>query len=143
MEPANEIAPKSEGPGTDIRTEISALWTSVMFCYAYGDIIGFFKPGRLSAILSGKMALFPTTQGVLLGVAILMSVPAVMIFLSLILKPKINRVLNIVFGVIYTLVILATLPGAWLFYIFLGMVEMALTVSIVWRASNWPRSELE
>jgi hypothetical protein len=36
---------------------------------------------------------------------------------------------------------LITMPGAWAFYIFLGVVEVVLTALIVWYAWNWPRQE--
>ena len=63
-----------------------------------------------------------------------------MIFLSVALKPNLNRWLNIIFGVIYTLIILVTMWG-WKFYIFFGIIEVALTGLVVWYAWNWPRQE--
>jgi uncharacterized protein DUF6326 len=88
------------------------------------------------------MPLGPITQGVLLAIAIVMAIPSLMVFLSLVLKPALNRRLNIVFGVIYTVIMLLTMrPGAWAFYIFLGVVEVMLTVLIVWHAWTWSREQ--
>jgi len=124
----------------DVKIKLSALWASVMFCYIYGDIFGFFKPGRLQAVLAGRMGPFQTTQGALLSAAIVMAIPAVMVFLSLVLTPRLNRWANIVLGILYILIMLATmLPGGWMFYLFLGTVEIALSVLIVWHAWSWPR----
>jgi hypothetical protein len=53
----------------------------------------------------------------------------------------IGRWVNIILGVIYTVIMLITMPGAWAFYIFLGIVEVALTALIVWYAWNWPKQE--
>ena len=64
-----------------------------------------------------------------------------MVFLSLALKPNVNSWVNIILGVIYTLIMLITMPGAWAFYIFLGVVEVVLTALIVWYAWHWPRRE--
>ena len=69
----------------------------------------------------------------------MMAIPSVMVFLSLVLKPRLNRWLNIVLGAIYTIIILITMPGEWVFYIFLGVVEIALTTLVVWYAWKWPR----
>ena len=91
-------------------------------------------------MIAGKTPLGPTTQGKLLGFAIIMAVPSVMVFLSLALKPKTNRWTNIILGAIYTMIMLMTMPGAWTFYIFLGMIEVVLTALIVWYAWNWPSS---
>jgi hypothetical protein len=93
-------------------------------------------------MLEGKMVpLGPTTQGVLLFTSGMMAIPSVMVFLSLALKPNLNRWVNIILGVVYTVIILITMPDAWAFYIFLGIVEVVLTALIVWYAWNWPRQE--
>ena len=39
----------------------------------------------------------------------------------------------------YTVFVLATMPGAWAFYLFVGTVDMVLTALIVWYAWTWPR----
>lgn len=86
----------------------------------------------------------PASQGVLLGTAIVMAIPSVMVFLSLALKPRVNRRVNIILSAIYTLVMLViiAMPGAWAFYRFLGLVEAILTALIVWYAWNWPKQEV-
>jgi hypothetical protein len=35
---------------------------------------------------------------------------------------------------------LLVIQGGWIFYKFFGVVEMALTSTIVWYAWKWPRS---
>jgi hypothetical protein len=125
-----------------VKIKISALWASVMFCYIYGDYFWLYAPGKMQDILKGNMApLGPTTQGVLLFSSIMMAIPATMIFLSLALKASLNRWVNIILGVVYTLFVLITMPGAWVFYLFLGSVDVMLTALIVWYAWNWPRQE--
>jgi hypothetical protein len=125
-----------------VKFKLSALWRSVMFCYIYGDYFGLYQPGKLRGMLEGRMVpLGPATQGVLLGTSILMAIPSVMVFLSLALKPALNRWLNIILGVIFTLIMLITMPGSWAFYMFLGIVEVVLTASIVRYAWSWPRPE--
>ena len=60
-----------------------------MFCYIYGDYFGLYKPGALQGILKGEMGpLGPTTQGILLGTSVLMAIPSLMVFLSLVLSPS-------------------------------------------------------
>ena len=131
-----------DDPRINVKAKLSALWASLTLCYIYGDYFGLYQPGALQRMLEGKMGpLGPTTQGVLLGTAILMAIPSVMVFLSLALKPNPNRWVNIILGVIYTVIMLITMPGAWAFYIFLGVVEVVLTALIVWYAWNWPKQE--
>ncbi len=92
-------------------------------------------------MLEGKMWSLPVTQELLVGTSIMMAIPSVMVFLSLALKPNLNRWVNIILGVTDTAIMLLTMPGAWAFYIFLGIVEVALTVLIVWYAWSWPKQE--
>jgi len=132
-----------DDPKVNVKIKISALWASVMFCYVYGDYFELYVPGKLTAMLAGKIGpLGPATQGVLVGVSAMMAVPSIMVFLSLVLRPRVNRWVNIVMGALYTAIILITISGgAWMFYLFLGVVEAALTALIAWYAWNWPRRE--
>jgi Family of unknown function (DUF6326) len=124
-----------------VKLKMSALWASVMFCYIYADYFGLYVPGSLQRMLAGKMGpLGPVTQMVLLGTSATLAIPSVMIFLSLVLKPNFNRWLNIVLGVLYTSIILMTM-WRWAFYIFYGVIEIALTGLVVWYAWNWPRQK--
>jgi hypothetical protein len=122
-----------------VKLKISALWASVMFCYIYGDYFGLYVPGALQRMLEGKMGpIGPTTQGVLLGTSVMMAIPSIMVFLSLALKPNLNRWLNIVLGAVYTVIILVTMWD-WAFYIFFGVVEVVLTALVVRYAWKWPK----
>src|SRR5437867_7490492 len=106
----------------DVKIKLSALWASVMFCYIYADYFGLYVPGKLQGMLAGKMVpLGPATQGVLLGTSVMMAIPSVMIFLSVALRPKVNRWLNIVAGMLFTLIILTTMWD-WKFYVFYGVI---------------------
>ncbi len=124
-----------------VKIKLSALWAAVMFCYIYGDIFRLFQLGELQGMLEGKMWSLPVTQELLLGTSIFMAIPAVMVFLSLVVRPGLNRWANILFGGIYTAMVLITMtmPGVWAYYIFLGIVEVTLTVLIVWYAWSWPK----
>ena len=125
-----------------VKIKMSALWASVMFCYIYADYFGLYVPGALQAMLKGKMGpLGPTTQGVLFATSVMMAIPSIMIFLSVALKRSLNRWLNMIFGVIYTVIILITMWGGWAFYVFWGVIEVVLTGLVVWHAWNWPRQE--
>lgn len=124
-----------------VKAKLSALWAAVMFCYIYGDIFRLFQHGELQEMLDGKMWGMPVTQGLLVGTSAFIAIPSLMVFLSLMLWPIVNRYANIFFGVVYTGVMLYTMmfSGAWAYYIFLGVVEVVLTVLIVWYAWTWPK----
>ncbi len=139
MNSTNKPHPAFEDIKINVKIKISTLWISVMFCYIYADYFGLYVPGALQRMLDGKMGpLGPTTQGVLLGTSLMMAIPSVMIFLSVALKPNLNRRLNMIIGGIYTVIILGTM-WMWMFYIFFGIIEVVLTGLIVWYAWNWPK----
>jgi hypothetical protein len=125
-----------------VRAKLSALWTSLMFCYVYGDYFEFYVPGKLQDMLQGKMGpVGPVSQGMLVATSIVMLVPSLMIFLSLVLPPAISRWLNVGVGLLYTLLVLSIMAeGAWAFYMLLAGVEGVLTSLVVWYAWRWPRS---
>ena len=126
-----------------VRLKLCALWSSVIFCYLYGDYFQLYQPGQLQGMMSGRMALGAVTQEVLLGMAAVMVIPALMPFLSLALPPGPNRWMNIVFGALYTVIMVLAIWGSWHFYVFLGLVEIALTALIVWYAWTWPKQLLQ
>jgi hypothetical protein len=110
-----------------------------MFCYIYGDYFELYQPGKLQEMISGKTALGPVTQGTLLGMAVVLAIPGLMVFLSLVLPPRVNRWLNIILGAVYTVIMILAILGSWYFYTFFGLIEIALTVLIVWYALTWPK----
>jgi hypothetical protein len=124
-----------------VRLKLSALWTSVVFCYVYGDIFGLFRPGKLASMISGQTPVGPTTQALLIAFAIVMAIPSVMVFVSVALKASLARRANVLFGSVYAIVISLTMRGAWGYYLVLGVIEVALTVLIAWYAWTWPAIE--
>ena len=126
----------------NVRIKLSALWVAMMLLYIYADILSLFRPGQIEEMIKGLMGPFPVTQGSLFTASILMIIPAVMVFLSLTLKPKVARWANIAVGVLYTVVNISNLIGeAWAYYIFFGIIEIVLTLLIVWYAWTWVNPE--
>ena len=127
-----------ENMKTSAKIKLSALWVAMMLLYIYADILSLFRPGQVEEMLEGRMGPFPVTQGSLLTASILMIIPAVMVFLSIALKPAVNRWANIILGALYTLVNISNLIGeTWVYYILFGIVEIALTLLIIRYAWKW------
>ena len=122
-----------------VRLKLFALWSSVMFFYIYGDYFELHQPGKLQDMLAGRMPFGAISQGVLLGMAAVMVIPSLMPFLSLVLPVAVNRWMNIVFGAVYSVIMIAVIRGGWHYYILFGLIEIILTVLIVWYAWTWPK----
>jgi hypothetical protein len=135
---------ENEDVKINVKMKISALWVTLMLLYIYADWFSLFRTGQIEEMISGRMGPFPVTQGSLLSASILMMIPAVMVFLSLTLKSKINRWVNIILGVLYTFVNISNLIGeTWVYYIFSGVVEIVFTFLIVGYAWKWRNPEAQ
>ena len=124
-----------------VRFKLSALWTATVLCFIYGDLFGFFRQQTMTSIVSGKAGAMGS-QGGLLAAAVSVALPSLMVMLSLILNADVSRGLNVTLGAAFTMIVLATMPGAWAYYLFLSVIEVCLTASIVWYAWHWPKLTL-
>ena len=125
----------------DVKIKLSALWASVMFCYIYGDYFSLYVPKKIEEFINVETPLDSPIK--LFAASILMAIPALMIFLSIALKPKMSKWLNIILGTIYTaimiLIAITSIAPWWAFSVFLAIVEIGITSLIVWHAWKWPK----
>lgn len=110
-----------------------------MVCYLYCDYFALYIPGKIQSIVDGRMEPFgPITQGVLLGTGVLLLVPALMVALSAVLPFRASRLLNLVTGAFYTvLMAVIGVQVAWRFYQLYALAEVLLTGAVVWTAWRW------
>jgi hypothetical protein len=122
----------------DVRIILSALWVAVEFLFQQGDALrlysGDFVPGELEL---GEVM----TPGMMWMIsAITMTIPVVMIILSLTLKYPVNRWTNIIVAIFFLLYNTVGLlgknyPSA--YDKFLLAVSLVVNVLTVWYAWNW------
>lgn len=125
-----------------IRIKLSGLWISVMFLFIYVDHFALFMPGVIEDAIAGKMGILEATQVSVLAATVLMAIPILMVFLSLILNAKASRLVNIIVGILYVAVVVANVIGeSWLYYIFGSVVEFALLCVVIVLAWKWPRQD--
>ena len=122
------------------KLKLSALWASTMFCYVYCDYFELYTPGKLESMLQGNLGpMGSVTPGVLIGLSAMMAVPSLMVFLSVALPARYNKLLNIVVGAFFTLLMALLMYSAgWYFYKFFAGIETVLTALVVWYAWRWP-----
>jgi hypothetical protein len=117
----------------DTKILLSASWVVVTLIYLYGDVL---------RICSGdfvkSMANMSFNQGVWLGIAILMLIPILMVFLTLVLPQPESRWANIGMAVFFFLFNLVSLPTyASLYDKFLLAVSLVFNGITVWYAWKW------
>ena len=120
----------------DVRIILSALWVALMLLYQQGDVqrlySGDFVPGEteLREITSPEMLWVIS--------AITMTIPVVMIILSLTLPDSANRWANIIVAIlffVYTLNGVRLYPSA--YDRFLLIVSLGVNALTVWYAWKW------
>ena len=122
-----------------VRLKISALWVAMLFLFAYGDIFGLFVPGRIDEIRGGQISGIEITQTFLLAASVYVAIASLMIFLTLVLRPRVNRWANIVLPILYIVSIVASVIGeSWVYFWFLSIAEGVLLLLIIWYAWRWP-----
>jgi hypothetical protein len=120
------------------RIKLLALWVSLMLTYLLGDVLRIFS-GDFEA---GQVGDMQVSQGLYLGLAILLVIPVVMVFLSLTLKRPVLRWTTIIlslFFFVFNAVGLPTYPS--LYDQFLIVVGLAFNVLTVWIAWRWKEQE--
>lgn len=125
-----------------IKLKLASLWASLMFLIIYLDYFHLYMPGKIAEIQTGKVFVFDITQGFLLIALALVTIPALMIFLSVALPAKVNRWANIITAAINIPCILFNLAGeAWMHMVVGAVIQVALLCQIIRYAWKWPRAE--
>jgi hypothetical protein len=129
---------KLEPSNVNVRIKLSALWTSMLFVFAYVDLFSLYRPDFRADVEAGEIGGFTVNQSFLLGTTAYIVIPSLMVFLSLILRPRVNRIANIALSVMYALTIIAGAIGEWNYYIFGSAIQVMQLAAIVYYTWTWP-----
>lgn len=117
----------------DTKILLSATWVVVTLIYLYDDVLRI-----CSGDLAKSMANMNFNQFVWLGIAILMLIPILMVFLTLILPQPVSRWANIIvaaFFFLFNLVGLPTYPS--LYDKFMLAASLVFNGITIWYAWKW------
>ena len=122
----------------DVKIKLSALWAAGMLNGLMGGLLELMEPGYIEQIIAGEVEGIQITDELLLGFAILMVIPPVMVFLSLALPAKVNRWANIIFGIVFVGFGLFEIYEANSAYVvFGGIVTLVFSALVIWYAWKW------
>jgi hypothetical protein len=126
----------------NVKLKLAALWAGFMFLYIYVDYFALYMPGKIEGILAGKVFIFDISYVFLLIALISVTIPALMIFLSVALPAKVSRWANIIIAAVYIPFTLFNLAGeTWVHMVFGAVVEVALLLLIISYAWKWPKQK--
>lgn len=138
----NNTRPPIEEIHVPAPVKLSLLWASLMALFIYNDYLVMYVPGVIEMMSAGRLGpLGEASDFMMLVVAVLMAIPASMVFLSSTLPARVSRILNLTFGPIYFIIAAWTLIGALMFYQFIVLVEIIVLLHIVSIAARWPRQD--
>lgn len=126
----------------DEKIVLSGLWISLLFVFAYVDILGFWRTDIVNGALSGEVpgTGFEIDQTFLALTTIYLLVPSLMVVVSLLSPARINRVVNLLLSPLYTASVVVTVVGEnWVYYILGSIVEVVLLLAITRVAWTWRR----
>jgi hypothetical protein len=123
----------------NVRIKISALWTSMLFVFAYVDLFSLYRADIRADVEAGEVGGFTVNQAFLVGTTAYVVIPSLMVFCALVLRARVNRLANIALAVVYALTIVAGAIDEWGYYILGSAIEVALLAAIVYYAWTWPK----
>ena len=126
-----------------VQAKLAAAWTSFMFLYIYVDHLGLYKPGHVDGILNGLIWKFDVSATLLTIILVSVSIPALMVVLSMTLPARVNRATNLVVATLLIPFSVFNAAGAtWEWGFFYGLsigLEVLLLAFILRSAWTWPR----
>ncbi len=122
----------------ETKTLLSTLWVVVMINMLKADILSLYIPGASEevALTAGDMPI----PLLMLGAAVMMEIPTLMILLSRVLKYGLNRWTNIITSII-TIAFVVGGGSSHPHYLFIAAVEVICLLLIVWFAWKWRNPE--
>jgi hypothetical protein len=125
----------------NVRLKLAALWATFTALYIYVDYLTLYLPGKIEGILAGKIHVFDISPVFLVIALLSIGIPALMISLSIFLKARVNRWINIIVAGVNIPYALFNLTGeAWVHMVIAAVVEVALLGLIIWYAWKWPKT---
>jgi Family of unknown function (DUF6326) len=123
-----------------VRIKLSALWTSMLFVFAYVDLFSLYRPDFRADLERGEVGGFAVDQAFLVGTTAYVVIPSLMVYGALVLRPRINRIANVGLSVLYAVTIVAGAIGEWSYYVLGSAVEVALLAGVAYHAWTWEES---
>ena len=131
-------------PPIPVQAKLAAAWTSFMFLYIYVDVLNFYKPGVVDGILNGLIWRFDISSTLLTVFLVSVSIPALMVVLSMTLPARVNRATNLVVASLLIPYSIFNAAGTtWEWAAFYGIsigIEVLLLAFILRSAWAWPRT---
>jgi hypothetical protein len=130
----------SDSGRIDTRLRISALWVAMLFVFAYVDLFSLYRPDVRADLEAEKLSDFDINQTVLFSTTLYIVIPSLMVYLTLVMRPRTNRVVNMIVAAGYGLTVIGSAVGEWNYYILGSAIETILLALVIHHAWTWPKA---
>lgn len=122
---------------------LSKLWIFLTVNYIFCDVFSLYNSNFLNKLTTGQVDGIEFTEPFLLYFAIIMEISMLMIVLSVLLKEKMNRIINMVVAVLMIIIQIGSLVTAKnsLHYVFFSIIELITLLFIIYKAYTWNTSK--
>ncbi|HZO63952.1 MAG TPA: DUF6326 family protein [Kribbellaceae bacterium] len=121
----------------DTRLKIAALWTAMLFIFAYVDLFSLYRPDVRADLEAGRLFAFDVSQTFLFLTTLYIIFPSLMIYLTLVLPRGITRGLNVALAAVYAVTVVGSAVGEWGYFVLGSAAEVALLGAVVYHAWTW------
>src|SRR6056297_308045 len=137
MAMSNPVAIEQGRSPIDVRIRMSALWVATMLVFLYVDLFSLYREDIRQNLDEGQIFVFEVGQPFLLGITAYVIIPCVMVYLTLIMPRRINRIVSIVVASIYAITIAGAAVGEWAYFVLGSLVEVVLLAIVIRLAWTW------
>ncbi|TCM50115.1 DUF6326 family protein [Kribbella sp. VKM Ac-2568] len=130
----------SDSGRIDTRLRISALWVAMLFVFAYVDLFSLYRPDVRADLEAEKLSAFDINQTFLFSTTLYIVIPSLMVYLTLVMRPRTNRVVNMIVAAGYGLTVIGSAVGEWNYYILGSAIETILLALVIHHAWTWPKA---
>jgi len=121
----------------DVRIRMSALWVSTMLVFLYVDLFSLYREDIRQDLDQGRIFAFEVGQPFLAGITAYVIIPSVMVYLTLVMPRRSNRIVSIVVASIYAITIAGAAVGEWAYFVLGSLVEVVLLSLVILHALKW------
>lgn len=113
---------------------VSTLWVFLTVNYIFCDVFSLYYSKFLHQLLTGKVDGIVFTESFLLLFSVLLEIPMLMIVLSIILKKKLYKIINIIAAIVMLIIQIGSLVTGKnsLHYLFFSTIEIGTLLLIIY-----------
>ncbi|HEV8025036.1 MAG TPA: DUF6326 family protein [Candidatus Nanopelagicales bacterium] len=143
---SNPVALDQGRSPIDVRIRMSALWVATMLVFLYVDLFSLYREDVRQDLDDGRIFVFEVGQPFLLGITAYVIIPCLMVYLTLVMPRRINRIVSIVVASIYAITIAGAAVGEWAYFVLGSVVEVVLLAIVIrlawtWRGADFAKGE--